>query len=108
MNLICIKCPRGCNLEIQGDNVLGNLCPRGIDYAREEQTCPMRCVTALVKVDNSVVPVKTDREVPKDKIQAVLDEIAKIHLKSVKCGDVVVSNILNTGANIIVTGNKYN
>ena len=36
MKLICIKCPRGCELEVEGKQVSGNMCPRGIDYAMEE------------------------------------------------------------------------
>lgn len=107
MELICIKCPRGCNLEVDGDKVSGNLCPRGIDYAKEELTCPMRCVTSLIKVDNGVVPVKTDKEVPKNMIQAVLEEISKVQVENLKFGDVVIKNILNTGANVVVTGNSY-
>ena len=107
MELICIKCPRGCNLEVDGDKVSGNLCPRGIEYAKEELTCPMRCVTSLIKVDNGVVPVKTDKEVPKAQIKAVLAEIANVNVKNLKCGDIIIENVLNTGANVVVTGNSY-
>ena len=107
MKLICIKCPRGCNLDVDGDKITGNLCPRGIDYAKEEQTCPMRTVTALVKIGNAVVPVKTDKEVPKAKIQEVLDEICKVSVVKANPGDIIIQNILGTGANVIVTGNKY-
>ena len=78
MKLVCIKCPRGCELDVDGEKVTGNFCPRGIDYAKEEQTCPMRTVTALVKVDGTVVPVKTDKEVPKAEVFRVLEEIAKL------------------------------
>ena len=31
MKLICIKCPKGCELTIDGDNVSGNQCMRGVD-----------------------------------------------------------------------------
>lgn len=107
MKLVCIKCPRGCELEVNEDVVTGNFCPRGLTYAKEEQTCPMRTVTALIKVGDSVVPVKTDREVPKTEISNVLLEISKIHLKKSTFGQVVIKNVCGTGANVVVTGEKY-
>ena len=107
MELICIKCPRGCNLVVDGDNVTGNLCPRGLDYAREEQTNPLRIVTTLLKVGEKVVPVKTSSEVPKARINEVLDEIAKINVETTSIGDVVLTNILDLGVDIVVTGEPY-
>ena len=107
MELICIKCPRGCLLTVDGDNVTGNMCPRGLDYAKEEQTNPMRIVTTLIKVDNMVIPVKTSKEVPKAKINEVVKEIAGIKVKDTKIGDVVLKNILNLGVDIVVTGEPY-
>ena len=107
MELICIKCPRGCNLVVDGDNVTGNLCPRGLDYAREEQTNPLRIVTTLIKVGEKVVPVKTSSEVPKARINEVLDEIAKIKVDTTSIGDVVLENILDLGVDIVVTGEPY-
>ncbi len=104
MNLVCIKCPRGCEITVDGENITGNFCPRGIDYAREEMSTPMRTVTALVKVLDKVVPVKTDREIPKSEIFAVLEEISKLRLKKADLGDVLIKNVHGTGANIIVTG----
>ena len=109
MNLICIKCPRGCNLNIDNDgNVSGNLCPRGLDYAKEEMTCPMRIVTALIKVNGQIVPVKTSKEVPKAKINAVLEEISKIAVTSTRVGQIVLKNVADTCVDIIVTGEPYN
>ena len=108
MNLICIKCPRGCALEVNGDSVTGNLCPRGLDYAKEELTCPMRIVTSIIKVKGKIVPVKTNREVPKSRIDEVLSEISKIDVSSTRIGDIVLSNVLGLNSDIIVTGEPYN
>lgn len=107
MKLICIKCPRGCELNVNKDIVTGNLCPRGVDYAKEETTNPKRIVTSLVKVCNKVIPVKTDIEVPKKLINEILEEISKLKIKKAKIGDILIKNILNTGANIVVTGEIY-
>lgn len=108
MDLICIKCPRGCNIKVAGDKISGNLCPRGKDYAIEEMTCPMRMVTALARTTNGdIYPVKTSKEVPKDKINDVLEIISTLHINDAKYGDVLLKNICNTGADIVVTGDKY-
>lgn len=107
MKLICIKCPRGCELEVNGENVTGNMCPRGIDYAKEEQTCPKRIVTTLARMGNLVVPVKTNIDVPKEKVFAVLEEVAKLNLNKAEIGDIVIKNCLGLGADIVVTGNPY-
>ena len=108
MELICIKCPRGCLLTVDGDSITGNMCPRGIDYAKEEQTNPMRIVTTLIRVNGKVVPVKTTKEVPKSKINEVLKEICKINVNETKIGDIVLKNILELGVDIVVTGEPYN
>ena len=107
MELVCIKCPRGCNLVINNETITGNLCPRGVDYAKEEMTCPMRIVTALIKSSNNVIPVKTSAEVPKDKINDVLKEISKMKSKQLKIGDIVKKNICGLGVDIVVTGEPY-
>ena len=108
MKLICIKCPRGCEININGDSITGNACPRGLDYAKEELSTPMRIVTSLVKSKYGVIPVKTNREVPKKMIFEVLNEISNLQLNKTKIGDVIIKNVLNTGADVVVTGNPYN
>ena len=71
MKLICINCPRGCELEanLAADGkveVSGYACDRGEVYGREELTNPVRMVTGLVKVAGArrPLPVKTARAVP--------------------------------------------
>ena len=108
MELICIKCPRGCELKIDGNSITGNICPRGIDYAKEEMTTPMRIVTALVKSkDNLIIPVKTTREVPKSKINDVLDVISQCRVDKVNVGDNIITNVCDTFVDVIVTGEAY-
>ncbi|MBQ5795758.1 MAG: DUF1667 domain-containing protein, partial [Kiritimatiellae bacterium] len=78
MKLICINCPRGCELEVEkkGEEVVvsGHACPRGETYGTEEMTNPTRMVTGLVKVAGMRKPlsVKTERPVPKSSIDADL------------------------------------
>ena len=107
MKLICIKCPRGCELDVDGDKIFGNLCPRGVEYAKEEQVSPKRIVTALAKMGKFIVPVKTNIDVPKDRIFDVLEEISKLNLDTAKIGDIVIENCLGLGVDIVVTGYPY-
>lgn len=107
MKLICIKCPKGCELTIEGDIISGNQCMRGVDYAKEELISPKRIVTTLLKTQYGLVPVKSDKEVPKDQIFNVLNEIKKIKVNNVKIGDIVIKNCLNLGINIVVTGKEF-
>lgn len=109
MELICIKCPRGCKLTVNNETITGNLCPRGIDYAKEEMTNPMRTVTTLIKTKFGIVPVKTSSEIPKNMIDELINFVSKIYEnKLYKIGDVVVKNILNLNVDLIVTGEPYN
>lgn len=104
----CIVCPRGCSLTIDDDKkVIGNFCPRGAQYAISEITNPVRSITSIVRVKNrkdTMVSVKTNIPIPKGMIFNVLNELEHISvIAPTHIGDVVISNILNTGADIIIT-----
>ena len=109
-NLICIMCPLGCQLTVlkDGDNitVTGNNCKRGEIFGKEEVTCPMRIVTSSVKTEKGVRACKTSKPVPKSMIFEVMKEIEKLRLKNAKFGEVVIKNVLNTGADIVITANE--
>ena len=109
-NLTCIMCPLGCQLTVlkDGDDitVTGNNCKRGEIFGKEEVTCPMRIVTSSVKTEKGVRACKTSKPVPKSMIFEVMKEIEKLRLKNVKFGEVVIKNVLNTGADIVITANE--
>lgn len=109
-NLTCIMCPLGCQLTVlkDGDNitVTGNNCKRGEIFGKEEVTCPMRIVTSSVKTEKGVRACKTSKPVPKSMIFEVMKEIEKLRLKNAKFGEVVIKNVLNTGADIVITANE--
>lgn len=52
--MICISCPRGCELSVQGssDNLIvtGNHCPKGREFAISETIRPQRFLTTTVSV----------------------------------------------------------
>lgn len=109
--LICIACPMGCKLTIKkvdGEYIIeGYKCKSGLEYGMQEMTDPRRHISSTVRVTGGflpVVPVKTDRPIPKGKIFDVMKEINKIKISApVKIGCIVIEDVSGTGANIVVT-----
>ena len=106
--LICIVCPRGCHLKVDEDlTVTGNFCPRGADYAKAELTHPTRVVTSTVRLTGGAyrrVPVKTSAPIPKERIPELMAASAAVEAAApVHVGDILVPDILHTGADLVVT-----
>ena len=115
--MICIVCPKGCRIEVEpapngGFMVRGNACPRGEAYAQKEMTNPTRNVSSTAKIVGAAVerlPVKTDREIPKALVQEAVRELARVTVQApIEAGDVVLEDVLHTGANFIATKGMKN
>ena len=109
--LTCIVCPMGCPLSVDFEDgkilsVTGNTCPRGEKYAKDECLAPKRTITSTVKCsDGSVLPVKTDHTIPKEKIYECMKIINNcIADLPVSVGDVIIKDVF--GSNIVATRNK--
>ncbi|MDY4937370.1 MAG: DUF1667 domain-containing protein [Candidatus Onthovivens sp.] len=104
---ICIVCPKGCHIVVDGENISGYTCLRGLNYVKQESIDPRRTLTTTVKVNDEnirVCPVKSSDTLPKDKLFASMEEINKISVNlPIKLHQVVIKNILNTGVDIITT-----
>lgn len=109
---ICINCPLGCSLKVETEGkkvvrVSGNTCRRGEAYAREEITNPTRTITstaALKGGEQAVIPVKTKKPVPKDKIAACMEAIKTITVEApVHIGDILMENVAGTGVEVVAT-----
>ncbi len=108
-NLICIVCPIGCRLKITGTTddlkVSGNRCNKGITYAHEEITNPVRMVCSTVKIKggiHKVIPVKTDKAIPEKYKLEVVKAINNIEVTSpVKMRDIIARDLFGTGVNIV-------
>ena len=102
---ICIVCPKGCHIVVDGENISGYTCLRGLNYVKQESIDPRRILTTTVKVNDKnirVCPVKSSDTLPKDKLFASMEEINKISVNlPIKLHQVVIKNILNTGVDII-------
>lgn len=110
--LTCIVCPKGCPLRVELEDgvvksVTGHTCPRGLQYANDECIHPMRTVTSTVLAkDGRVIPVKTDRTIPKEKMFECMELInATVIELPVSVGQILLPDLLGTGANLVATAN---
>lgn len=109
----CICCPLGCQITVTEENgqitIVGNNCPKGEKYVKDEITNPTRMVTSMVEVnggDIPVVSVKTVEAIPKDKIADCVMALKGVSVDApVKIGDVILDNVAGTGIVVIATKN---
>ena len=87
--------------------VTGNACKEGKKYAIEEYKNPVRVLTATVLTQNSSQPllsVRTDKGIPKTRLTGGMCVLAKVRAKpTLKAGDILVANLLDTGSNVVAT-----
>lgn len=110
--LVCIVCPKGCRLHVDEENdfsVTGHSCPRGAEYGHNEIKNPTRVLTSTVRLEGGLYrrcPVKTDKAVPKRLLLDIMQALNAVSLNApVKAGQVVLTNVCGTDANVIVTKN---
>uniref|UniRef100_A0A7V4KEA4 DUF1667 domain-containing protein n=1 Tax=Fervidobacterium pennivorans TaxID=93466 RepID=A0A7V4KEA4_FERPE len=112
--MVCIMCPLGCRLIVKQEGngeitVSGNRCPRGIEYGKQEMVEPLRILTSSVLVLNGDMPlvsVKTNKPIPRRVIMQVMDILKNTKVEApVRVGDIIIKDVLNTGADIIATRN---
>lgn len=110
--MTCIECPKGCTLSVDYEGckitkVEGAKCPKGVGYAISEIENPSRILTATVVaqgLDLKLIPVRTNRPIPKKDLFRAMEEIAKIKIASpLKAGDTVIENFLGLGVKLIAT-----
>lgn len=107
----CIVCPRGCRIVCTESNdgivCTGNACKRGAAYAQSELTHPMRTLTTTVRTAFAQAPalsVRTSVEIPKSRLFDVQRALAAVVVDvPMRIGDVVVSNVLALGCDVIAT-----
>ena len=107
--MICITCPAGCEMEVSVENgkitVSGNRCPRGAAYAEAEIKDPRRTVTAVIRtVNNRFQPVRTDKPLPRNMINGLLNTLLKKSWPEEAPGTVILADIGGTGVDLVTTG----
>ena len=107
MKVICIMCPRGCELDVTKGRkitVTGNACPRGVIYGEREVTKPERMVTTIKKFEDKTISLKSSKPVPKEKVFDVLQEVKSARLpKNVEIGGPLIKNVCDTDVDIVIT-----
>ena len=108
--LICIRCPRGCEIEttIDGiEEIKGNICKLGEEYVKNEINDPRRIITTTVRVKGGIyplVPVWTTAPIPKDKIPGLIKLLRTVELDApVEIDKVVIKNIFELGIDIVTS-----
>jgi CxxC motif-containing protein len=109
-SVLCIGCPTGCSGEVViEDGVVvemhGYTCKRGRAYVAEEVIAPKRMVTTTVRVKGgalALLPVVSDRPVPKESIFACLGLLRKVTVTApVATDSVVLADALGLGVNFV-------
>lgn len=109
-NIICISCPLGCRLSVSMEAgkvtaVEGHSCKRGAEYGKTECENPVRTITTTVKVKDGslrVLPVKTEKPIPKDKIFDFIKSVKTIEVSpTVNTGDILAEDVCGTGVNLV-------
>jgi CxxC motif-containing protein len=112
--LICITCPMGCRLvaeRLEGGelSVVGNRCPRGAAYAREELLAPKRVVTATCRALGGSsaarrIPCRTSAPFPRERVDELLEAIYALHEPlPIQRGRVLIRDALGLGIDVIAT-----
>ena len=111
-HFVCVVCPIGCEIDVvhEGSSIIsmeGNKCEKSVEFVSQELIEPMRILTTTVRIRGSrwtVVPVRTDRAVPRRLFPRIMKRLRLVELQApVNMLDVVLRDILHTGANIVAT-----
>ena len=83
------------------------MCPKGVQFARDELTHPVRSLTTTVRILGAalpVLPVRTDGEIPKEALKAAMAELGRVRVQApVACGDEVLKDLAGTGVRVVAT-----
>ena len=111
--IICIMCPTACRitLTIDDNNAVTDIanyqCKEGKKYAVVEYEFPGRVLTTTVLTEGSphrLLPVRTDRPVPKDRLMEVMYSLAQVKVKPpVKMGQIISHDVNKTGVDVVAT-----
>lgn len=108
----CTLCPLGCEIAVEytGQELVrieGNGCEKGVEFVRKELYAPERILTSTIRVRNGELPlvsVRTAKPIPKGLLFEAMAVMAGVEVEApVKLGDVLLENLLGTGADVIAT-----
>ncbi len=110
--ITCTVCPIGCEISVYAEDqricrLEGARCRRGDSHARDEFLHPLRVFTSSVRLLGGLeplLPVRSSTPVAKAQLLACSAALNGVEVASpVRCGDIVVKNVLGMGVDIIAT-----
>ena len=111
-HFVCVVCPVGCEIDVVHDggkiiSMEGNKCEKFEEFVTQELIEPMRILTTTVRIQGSrwpVIPVRTDKAIPKRLFPRIMKQLRRSKLQApVNMLDLVLRDVLHTGANVIAT-----
>ncbi len=112
-HIICIGCPLGCRATLRIDRrggilkMTGYRCKEGRKFILEEYRHPVRIFTGTVLTEKSsrtLLPVRTDQPIRKSKLREAAFALARMKvMPPVRMGQIILPNLLESGANVIAT-----
>jgi CxxC motif-containing protein len=112
-NIVCIGCPLGCRATLTIDHhgdvskITGYQCKEGRRYVLEEYRNPVRVFTTTVLTEESsrpLLPVRTNRPILKSRLKEAALTLVRMKAKpSVRVGQVILPNLLNSGVDVVAT-----
>jgi CxxC motif-containing protein len=110
--IICINCPIGCRIDLSISDsgeieATGFQCKIGKEYAVQEYRDPRRVLTTTIRTESNsrpVLPVRSKGTIPRDRLKDCVEFLSRLKVKApLQAGEVVVSDMMGTGVEIICT-----
>ena len=113
--VICVQCPIACRIDVSIDDagqvasIENNRCKRGAEYAAQEVVNPVRILTSTVAIvtedtEHPMLPVQSSAAIPRKLLLEAMKVISRTTVHApVAYNQVLISNILNTGVDIVST-----
>ena len=115
--IICIGCPLGCrttlriNKQHEVVEITGYKCKEGRQYVMEEYRNPVRILTSTILTEKSgcpLLPVRTNRPILKSKLKEAALALGRLRVRPpIQAGQIILQNLLNSGADVIATGDLF-
>ena len=98
--IMCVLCPNSCYLKIEYNeqtkeiiSLKANKCKRGLGFAQQEITQPLRTLTFSVLIDGGELPLLSTRStepIQLTQLQKTAEQLKKLRLAApVNCGDII-------------------
>lgn len=111
-HLPCLGCPRSCVLMLDGAEVGGAQCEKGVEYVRRDLVSPDRYLTATVAIAGGPyprLPVRTREPIPLSCFPAVMEAVQGMRVDvPVRMGQVIVEKAGPCACDLIATREMVN